>query len=215
MNQDLNPFLNDVPDIIDRMIHGWKNSTNFCSIGSISSINSSPVSVNVQPLVKYFDPITKWETFPVIKNVPITQMSNNLYSIKTPVNVGDVGIILWFDREVYSSLMQGAQLPIIPDSGDLNDQNACIFIPIVQSFATANQLKQTGVEFVSSEISLIQQLLTLLSDLTLFCTTVSAAPTTNPLTPVYAAAIAGAATALNLSIATLTTALTTFKGTQT
>lgn len=214
VDRDLNPFINDEFDLTKRMIFSQMNSKSNCSIAYITAINSSPVSVNVQPSIKYFDKIEGFQTPEVLENIPVAQIANNNASIRMPLNVGDVGILLWFDREVYSWLLATSLSPSSPDSGNLFNESACIFIPLVQKFAIAPQIKNTGVDFISSEISLLTQLINLLTDLTTFCNAIVSAPTTNPLTPTYAAALATAATNLSVSIATLSTALTTFKGAQ-
>lgn len=207
-----NPFLNDSADVFDRMLQAWQNNTNTCSIGKVTSITG--VTVSVQPLIKYFDPVTKWETHPILDNIPISQMQTPLYSIRTPLVVGDIGLLLWFDREVYSSLKEGATDPIIPDSGDLNDANACVFIPIMQPFTTALPPQSKGVEFVSIEIKLMEQLLALLSNLSTFLTAVAASPSGGAL-PAYAGPIATACGTLNTYLTTtLIPNFTTFKGDQ-
>jgi len=215
MQETQTPFLNDEYDIVNRAIYNAMNSKSSCSVGYVVGINTTPVSVNIQNGIKYFDKIQGFQEPPILSNVPVMQLSNAVYSIKTPLNVGDIGLILWFDREVYSYLLSSSVSSIEPDSGNLYNENACVFLPIMQKFSQANILRQTGVDIVSSEISLITEIVSLLTGLTTFCTTVAAAPTTNPLTPAYAAVIAGAATALNASLVSLNTAFTTFKGAQT
>jgi len=230
----MDPFINDTPDIFRRMIQNWKNAQNFCSIGKVVAINSAPVSVNVQPLVKYYDNITRWEDYPVLLNVPVSQIAGPLYSIRTPLNVGDTGIIIWVDREIYTCLLSGASTTTIPDTGDTNDQNSCIFIPTIQSFGAANMFQNRGVDIVSSGQSLLTQLLNLLTDLTNLLTDLTTFSTalitagspyagapTAPVLGAYPIAVSAACVILNSSIATVgtaitavKTALTTFKGAQ-
>lgn len=178
-----NPFFNDEYDITDRTI--WKNlnGKSHCSIASVIEINSDPVSVNIQPLINYFDEINGWTQYPILQFVPISQLQTASYSINTPLNIGDVGIVIWFDREVYTTLLNGATAPNIPDSGDLTQDNACVFIPIMQAFSIANPLKTNGVDILSMNISLLTQLINttsqminLISDLNNFLSGVAATP---------------------------------------
>lgn len=209
------PFLNDEYDIVSRTIYNTMNSKSSCSVGTIVGINVSPVSVNIQNGIKYFDKIRGFQEPPVLSNVPVMQLSNLAYSIKTPLNVGDIGLILWFDREVYTYLLSASVTSIEPDSGTLNNENACVFLPIMQKFSQANPLKPEGVEIASGEVKLIEELINLTTALTTFCAAVAVAPVANPLTPAYSTAITGAATALETTVTTVVTKLTLFKGPQT
>jgi len=230
-----NPFFYDEADIAQRVIWKNQNAKSQCSIGQVVSINTSPVSVNIQPLVNYFDLISKWETYPVLNNIPVAQMQTATYSFNTPLNIGDTGLILWFDREVYTTLLAGATTTQIPNSGSMNDVNACVFLPLMQAFSLANQLLPNGVDFISSEVSLMTQLLNLLTQLTSLLTELTTFNTaletaglpyvgapTMPVVGAYPIAVTAAATASNVTIATISTAigvittmLTTFKGAQT
>ena len=104
VNREINPFMNDEYDLIKKTLLNHLNSKSNCSIGSIVSVNSSPVSVDIQPAIKYFDKTEGFLESPILKNIPIAQISNNISSMRMPINPGDVGIIIWFDREVYSWL---------------------------------------------------------------------------------------------------------------
>lgn len=205
-----NPFIHDEADIAERMIWNYQNSKSYCSIAKVTQINASPVSVNIQPLVNYFDRVANWQPYPILNNIPVAQMQTGSYSINTPLNVGDIGLTIWFDREVYTCLLSGATTPTTPDSGNLADTNACIFVPIVQSFSSANVLVPQGVDITSvhagTPISLMTQLLTLLDGLSTFITTMQ--------TVSNFGAINTAATSLLPILNTLVTNLTNFKGAQ-
>lgn len=220
-NRNIDPFFNDEFDVFKRGLYNATNSSSRCSVGIVTAINLSPVTVNVQNAVQYFDKIQGFQEPPILQNVPVMQLSNAAYSIKTPLNIGDIGLLLWFDREVYTYLVSANVTPSIPDSGTMNNENACVFLPVMQKFSIANQIKQNGVDFVSSEISLMTQLITLLTDLNTFLSsliTAGAPYAGNPTAPVvgaYPIAITAASTVLETALATITTALTTFKGAQT
>jgi hypothetical protein len=184
------PFFVDNAQIAERVVWSNQNHKSQCSIAKVMAVNSSPVSVDIQPLVNYFDQIAGFTPYIVIPSVPVVQLQTSAYSINTPLNIGDTGLVIWFDREVYTTLQAGATTPQAPSSGDLYDVGACVFLPILTSFALANPLKTNGVDFISSQVSLLTQLLNLLTGLSTFLTAVASAPTTNPLTPAYAAAIA-------------------------
>lgn len=205
-----NPFIHDENDIAERVVWKMQNSKSQCSIGKVVSINLTPVSVNVQPLINYFDVIAGWKPYPILNSVPVAQFQNTAFSINTPLNVGDVGLLLWFDREVYTCLLAGATSPTTPDSGDLSDLNACIFIPIVQPFAKANPLLPAGVDIISNyagtPISLMTEILALLTGLTACATALSTATTFGNINE--------AGSALLTVLSQVTTALTNFKGAQ-
>ena len=205
-----NPFIHDENDIAERVLWAFQNSKNQCSIGQVVTINAAPVSVNVQPLINYFDKISNWQQFPILNNVPVAQMQTKFFSINTPLNVGDIGILLWFDREVYSCLLAGATTPTTPDSGNLSDVNACIFLPILQPFTLANPLLPTGVDIISNPagipISLMTELLTLLTALLAVGGALGTATTFGQ--------VNAAGTALVSAVTLVQTALTLFKGVQ-
>jgi hypothetical protein len=217
---DHNPFFHDASDVTKKLIWLSQNSKNTISIGKVVSVNTSPVSVNVQPLINYYDVISQWEEFPILQNVPVSQMGSAVFSVNAPLNIGDTGMILWFDREVYTCLLAGATTSTIPSSGSLNNVNACVFVPFLQSFALAQALESNGFDIISSEVSLLTQLLNLSNSLTSLATSLVtagnayiAAPTL-PNVLVYVTAVNAAATSLNTAIAQVTTMLTTFKGAQ-
>lgn len=219
-NRNIDPFFNDEFDIFKRGLYNANNSSSNCSVGIVTGINLSPVTVNVQNAVQYFDKIQGFQEPPILQNVPVMQLSNLAYSIKTPLNVGDLGLLLWFDREVYTFLVSPALTPQPPESGTMHNENACVFLPVMQKFSQANTLKATGVDFVSTEISLMTQLITLLTDLNTFLAAliVAGAPYAgSPSAPVvgaYPIAVTAASTALETALTTITAALTTFKGAQ-
>lgn len=157
----INPFFQDSSDIAERVYWKNDNASNKCSIAKVVGINSSPVSVNIQPLVNYFDQSIGWTPYPILSFVPLAQMQTVLYSINLPLNIGDTGLVLWFDREVYTTLLAGAISPQAPESGDMNNVSACVFIPMLSSFNIASQIKNTGIDILSAEVSLLTQLINL------------------------------------------------------
>lgn len=235
MSQNVpNPFFRDESHIADRCIWRYANGKSICSIGKITQINTSPVSVNVQPLVNYFDGLAGYTEYPILQYIPIIQMQTTAYSINTPVNIGDTGILLWFDREVYTTLLAGASATNSPSSGNLRDINACVFLPILPSFTLANSLQSTGVDIISANISLLtqltnllSQLLSLLSDMNTFLAaivTAGASYAGSPSMPVvgaYPIALTAASQAFEMLITNITQQitdinmnLTTFQGAQ-
>jgi len=229
ITHDINPYMNDEYDLTKKILLNHLNSKSNCSLGTITAINSNPVSVNIQPVIKYFDKIEGFLECPILQNIPIAQISNSLSSVRMPLNVGDVGIILWFDREVYSWLKNASTAPKSPDSAVLYNESACIFIPFIQKFSNSPTIKTTGVDIISSngsnDISLMTELITsmndvkttlnditsLLSDLTTFCGAIVTAgiPGTTPLTNVYSGALSTAATALSISLTSITSSIAT------
>ena len=221
--------MNDEYDLIKKTLLNHLNSKSNCSIGSIVSVNSSPVSVDIQPAIKYFDKTEGFLESPILKNIPIAQISNNISSMRMPINPGDVGIIIWFDREVYSWLKSSSTRAISPDGSTLYNESACIFIPLIQKFSKSPNIKSTGVDIFSSDVSLMTQLIStlnnisttladitsLLTDLTTFNTALIAAgapyagaPTT-PVLGAYPIAVTAAATASNLTIVSIASSIST------
>jgi len=206
IDRDINPFMNDEYDLTKRILFNQKNSTNTCSIGTIVSINSSPISVNVQPSIRYFDKLEGFKDSPILEHLPVMQLASNLASIRLPLVPGNVGVILWVDREVYSWLDSVGVGPKAPDSGNLCNESAAIFIPFMQKFSQALPVKSLGVDIVSSEISLLTQLTNFANDLQTFANSVSIATTIPQITT--------AAGILNSSLTPIIANLTTFKGDQ-
>lgn len=220
------PFINDTPDIFRRMLQNWRNNASFCSIGKITKLNQNPISANIQPLIKHFDNIVKWVDAPELLEIPISQLSNSKYAIKTPLNVGDIGLIIWVDREIFTCLQTEATSTVVPDSGSTEDYNACVFLPIIQSFSKSQTIVTDGIDLVSNEKSLLGNLITevtkistLLEKLTTFANAVAASTPTDVGT--YAAGVASACSTLITDIVPLKTAidnieneLTIFKGHQ-
>ncbi len=212
-----NPFYEDESNIADQCIWKDSNGKSQCSIAKVTAINSSPVSVNIQPLVNYFDQTAGWTTYPILQNIPVIQFQTAAYSIVTPLNVGDTGLVLWFDREAYTTLLAGAVTPTTPDSGNMSDINACVFLPILPSFTLASSLKSIGLDFISSRISLLTQLQNLCTQLTNLTTALAALTVTGVTTgsgisgvPVNAVVI----TNIGVQITAIQTNLVTFIGAQ-
>jgi hypothetical protein len=225
IHNEINPFINDEYDLTQRILLNHLNSKSSCSVGTVVSINSSPISVNVQPSIKYFDKVDGFLESQVLSNIPLAQIATKSASLKMPINVGDVGLILWFDREVFSFLKSPLNSPIAPDSGVMFNESACVFIPIIQKFSQSNLIKNSGVDIVSSNISLVSELITtmndvkttlndisnLLNSLTSFCSAIITAggAASTPLTTVYSAALTSAATTLNSSISSISSSIST------
>lgn len=212
-----NPFIYDESHIADRMIWKRMNAKSQCSIAMVTGINSTPVSVNIQPLVNYYDQIAGWTEYPVLKYIPVMQFQTASFSISTPINIGDTGLVIWFDREVYTTLLAGATTPGIPDSGDLSDTNACVFINGLPSFVIAKSLQQTGVDITSESVSLLTQLGNLCSQLESLTSTLASLTVTGVQSggavsgpPSQAASI----TAVNVQITEIASQLTLFQGAQ-
>lgn len=180
-----NPFMHDESDIAERVYWKMQNAKSQCSIGKIVTLNSSPLSVDIQPLVRYFDPIAGWQDYPVLKHVPLGQFQTEGGGVKLPLVPGNLGMILWFDREVYTCLTAGATSVTTPDSGSLDDQNACIFLPLVQVPSKGNPIAASGVDFVSkyqgTTISFMTELNLLLQALDTFVQGVQASTDWLPL----------------------------------
>jgi len=226
---EVNCFLGDDYERFRRSFWSMMNSRQTISIAKITGISTvTSGTVDIQPLVQHFDKNAGFVDYPVIKGVPITQMASSQYSINTPVNVGDVGLVLWVDREVFTWLFGSASSSHAPESGEMNNANDCIFIPFVQKFATAPALKQTGLEFMSAGIKLMQELITLTTNMASFAQSLNSAAT-NPASQVILPPTAGSVPvvvpAFLVSLATLSNTFltnsnqskaqfTTFKGSQ-
>ena len=231
-----NAFINDAHDMTQRAIWNYSNYKTICSVGTVTAVNANPVSVNVQALVKYCDTLSEgvWQEYPELVDVPLAQMGSSAYSVYSPLNVGDTGIILWCDREIYTALSQSKPTVVQPNSGELSELNACIFIPFLQLFNKASVIQASGYDVVSSDVSLVNSIISDLNNLTSLLSTLqtfnnaivtAGAPyASSPSTPVtgsYAIALTSAANAANTSIAsvlnscsTLATNLAKFLGMQ-
>lgn len=231
-----NAFINDAHDMTQRAIWNYSNYKTICSVGTVTAVNASPVSVNVQPLVKYCDTLSEgvWQEYPELVNVPLAQLGTSAYSVYSPINVGDMGIILWCDREIYTALSQSNPTVVQPNSGELSELNACIFLPFLQLFNKANTIQSSGYDVISSDVSLVNSIINdvnnltnLLSTLTTFNTAIAtagapyASSPSAPLLGSYAIALTSAANAANTEIAsvinscgTLATNLAKFVGMQ-
>jgi hypothetical protein len=222
----MNPFFSDNVDIIERAIWRNQNAKSICSIAKVTAVNES--TVDVQPLIKHFDAYAGWVDCVEIKDVPVSQNQTSSHSIQTPLKVGDTGMVIWFDREVYNNLQSGAREISEPSSGKMNDLSACVFIPAITAFSKAKPLKQKGVDVVSENISLLKQLEDLCAKIKELTDQISSivvspgsfnvvlpGPSTVPVNglsgpPANAAAI----TAIGSQITLIKNNLTTFKGDQ-
>lgn len=220
----LNPFLNDDADTINRAIWSYANYKNKCTLASVVAVNSSPVSVDVQPLVQFSDINSdgKWRDYPVLREVPLAQAASATYAIKYPINDGDTGFLLFCDREIFTALGASSATITQPAYGELDELQACIFVPMLPLFQLAPTIQQNGVDFVSSNVSLlaelqtfVQQLLDTLTGLQTFDSALIAAGApyagapSAPMTGSYAIAVTAAANSLNTSIATITSSCNT------
>jgi len=214
--RDVTPYIDDTFDLVKEIMFEEMNSTSRCSLGTIVKINNSPVSVDIQPVINHFDKIEGFLEPEILKNIPVLQQGNAAASLRFPMNSGDVGVILWLDREGYSWLASALVGPKTPESGTFHNESACIFIPLLTKFSQAAPVKNLGVDIVSSQVSLLEQMLNLMTDLTTFCDAIVAAnaAATSPLTPVYSGALSTAASVLKVSVTQLNVAFTTFKGEQ-
>lgn len=236
MTAILNPFLNDDSDVINRAIWSYANYKNKCTIAKVTAVNPSPVSVDVQPLIKYCDINSelKWEAYPELVDVPVAQSASANYAAKFPLNVGDTGFLLFCDREIFSALQLSSATVVKPAYGELDELQACIFVPMLQLFQLAPTLASKGVDFDSEGVSLLGELLSLtqslldtLSGLQTFNTNLIAAGApyagspAAPVTGSYAIAVSNAATNFNNSLVSIVNScnnvlsnLTQFKGDQ-
>lgn len=188
---EVNCFLGDDYERFRRSFWSMMNSRQTISIAKITGIATiTSGTVDVQPLIQHFDKNAGFIDYPVIKGVPITQMASPQYAINVPVNVGDVGLILWVDREVFTWLFGSSSSSHAPESGEMNNANDCIFMPFVQKFSQAPVLKQAGLEFMSAGIKLMQELTTLTTNMASFAQSLQSAAT-NPASQVILPPTAG------------------------
>lgn len=226
---EVNCFLGDNYESFRRSFWSMMNSRQTISIAKITGISTiTSGTVDIQPLIQHFDKNSGFVDYPVIKGVPITQMASTQYSINIPVNIGDVGLVLWVDREVFTWLFGSASGSHAPESGEMNNANDCIFIPFVQKFSQAPTLKQTGVEFMSAGIKLMQELITMTTNMASFAQSLSQAainpasqvvlpPTAGSVPVVIPAFLISLASAANTFVTNSNISkqsLTTFKGQQ-
>lgn len=224
MSNATNPFLATNTSISKRLIDEDADRKLTTSIAKVTAVNSDPVSVDIQPLIQQWYTAAGWQTMPEIKQVPISLPCSNEFSFRFPVNIGDVGVVVWFHRDAWSWLNSPSEAPSQPDSGDTNDYFSCCFFPFMQKFSNQYELKQSGVDFLSSGVSLLTQMIaivdTMVSDLSNKLQTLAPLP--------VAVTVAGApgtgtadVTQINLISTSLTPALEniksqleTFKGQQ-
>lgn len=207
MNKNINPFIHDEYDLIKKVMFNEQNSKSNCSIGTIVKINTNPVSVDVKNCVKYFDANGGFQEPPVLSSVPVAQIANSVSSIRLPLNIGDVGVLLWFDREVFTWLDSSVAVPKEPDSGNMMNENACIFIPFLTKFSNAPLIKNSGVDIYSNNVSLVEQIFDFIDVINNFATTLS---TANSFVDINVAAAS-----LITNLTNVIAQLTTFKGQQT
>ena len=214
------PFYFDESQIADRCIWRDRNGKSQCSIAKVVQVNSTPVSVNIQPLVNFYDQTVGFRQYPVLVNIPVAQIQTAISAILTPLNVGDTGIVLWFDREVYTTLSLPLPIPNTPNSGDLSDVGACVFLPMLPSFGAASPIQSSGVDFISNTISLLTQVSALLTQLNTFLQAIVTAGIpyigmpTKPVLGAYPIALTAAATSFYGTVTTLQANIATFKGSQ-
>jgi hypothetical protein len=188
---EVNCFLGDDYENFRRSFWSMMNSRQTVSIAKVTGISTiTSGTVDIQPLVQHFDKNSGFVDYPEIKGVPITQMASPQYSINVPVNLGDVGLVLWVDREVFTWLFGNTSGSHAPESGEMNNANDCIFIPFLQKFSKAPVLKQTGLEFMSAGIKLMQELITMTTNMASFAQSLNTAAT-NPSSQVVLPATAG------------------------
>lgn len=214
------PFFYDEADIAERAIWNDKNQSYRCSIGKIVSVNQNPVSVDVQPLIRSFDKVDKWQNPPILSHVVVGNFNSQNFTLYLPLKSGDLGLLLWVDREIYTCLFNGGGNITTPDSGDLDDINACIFIPLISSFSDQPMFKSEGVEIESSGIKLIDQIKSLSQSLDNFTQVLinlgNSIPASAQLTGAsYAKPVGTAAQELKNTMTQLSKNLTKFKGQQT
>lgn len=151
------PYLSSNFDIAQRLIEKNNNAQVLCTIASVQKVNADPVSVDVLPLINFFDENFGYTPWDVLPSIPVLQQASAAVQVKLPISVGDVGVILCFHREVFTCLQQNAK-PKDPASGVVYDVANCFFLPFLSSFALQPALKPSGYDVVSQGVSLLKQL---------------------------------------------------------
>ena len=204
------PYLSSNFDIAQRLIEKNNNTQVICSIASVQKVNADPVSVDVLPLINFFDPNFGYTPWDVLPSIPVLQQASAAVQVKLPISVGDVGVILCFHREVFSYLRQGGGQKD-PESGVVYDAANCFFLPFLSPFALQPALKPSGYDVVSQGISLLKQLKDETDAVSSFAQSIlNASGDPN----VFVGEIKAAALVLKNSLASISQNLTTFKGQQ-
>lgn len=202
MQKECDPFLADSFEISKRLHWDIMNSQNRASVAQVIGYGTDTGTVNIKPMVNYYDKVEGFSEYPELINVPVVQLTSSSFSFKFPVNIGDVGVVLWMHREIQTALSGGGSTPVL---GDLSNVNACVWMPFT-TYSSPN-FKQEGVDIVSSSVSLLEQVLNLLTGLYTFLQGCSGAGGD-------AAPVASAATAFEPVVTAVKSALTVFKGEQ-
>ena|ERR1700679_3060037 len=208
----MQPFLSDITSIIDKVNWADKNSEIIFTVGKITAITGTTASV--QPLVKMFNRQLGWFDSAVLTGINVLASGGLAYQIKTPINVGDIGVLLIPHREVSGAI--SSQGITQPDSGDMYNLQHALFLPFALS-----GLKPLGIEIVSgaetpvnligsgsygaSTSGLINDLVQILVTLIQVMNTISVDTLS---------AVATASVAASAQLMTLITKLSLFKGEQ-
>jgi hypothetical protein len=223
---DINPFLPDSFEQFKRYLFDEQNSTPSASIATVVNVSATNKScVDIQPSVKYFDKNTGFTTYPKLLSVPVFQLAGSTHAISASIVPGDVGLVIWVDREIYSWLTSSSPIPAAPESGSLHNVNACVFIPCMQKFSQAPALQSSGMEFMSMGIKLMQELITMATNMGTFANslvTAGSVPTFtwtpgaggSAVSPAYQVQVTTAANTFVTQMTTTQTKFTTFKGSQ-
>ena len=155
----------DILGTIDKIVTENNNRNITACVGTITKINTDPISVNVRKNIHIRTKQTSFIEAQELIKVPIMQLFGKSFKVKLPFNVGDTGILIWFHREVYSWLSHASEETAKPDSGEMQNLQSCVFMPFIQKFNKQNQIHDDGVDIVSGDISLLSQLIQLLSKL--------------------------------------------------
>lgn len=134
-------FLTDDYELTQQALWDFQNSLFICSIAKVTKVTDKTVSI--QPLVNYFDKNNGFKPMLELDEVPVFQLWTKTASIQFPVIAGDTGIVLWFDREIEEALKNAA--PTIPSSGNLNNAQACVFIPFLSASAPSILKAEDGL----------------------------------------------------------------------
>jgi hypothetical protein len=135
-----NPDSNDeiieqlpLDEIIRRAIQAELLKARVMLPAKIIKKNSSQ-NVDIQPLYKtrYIDGAVV--DLPPIQHVPVSMIMGSDYSIKIPISIGDLGYVIFSDRDLDSYLASNGEI-LEPNSSRIHNYADAIFIPGLVPFS--------------------------------------------------------------------------------
>lgn len=145
---DFNPLLPDddlgtlpMDEVIREAINARLLGLFVCQPGSINAITAEQ-TVDVKLLFQTRDlNATAAADQPILQRVPVAMPMGQGYSIRLPLAVGDLGLVLFADRSLDSYLASGGAQTVDPADARLHSINDAVFLP---GFPTTSQNTADG-----------------------------------------------------------------------